>query len=315
MKRWLLFLLSLALLLSACQSTDNGAALEAPAGPVIARVGTETITLPEYEQRLETEVGGAIQGLLAQGQTPEQIAEIADTQNVREAIFESMIQEELLLLAARQEGIGADPEQVDALVEQAAPPPGTTDLDPTAEAEQRQQQRIEIAREQLITTVIARNTRAAMFNSRHILVEDEATAEDVVDQLNDGASFAELAEELSQDPGSAAEGGELGWVARGNFVPEFEEAAFSADLNTPVIVESQFGWHVIEVLDRAEDRAFDDFEQLRSSQNAQQFYENSFVPWYEQFRDDAEASGDLEISSEFDPNQVPLPFLSEQEAE
>jgi peptidyl-prolyl cis-trans isomerase C len=140
------------------------------------------------------------------------------------------------------------------------------------------------------------------------LVADEATADQIIADLNNGASFAELAREFSTDPGSQNNSGELGWTPRGNFVPEFEEAAFSADLNTPIKVSSQFGWHVIEVQDRELNRPFDDIEQLQGSQNGRQFVEDTFSPWYEELRGTAEANGDLEISPNFDPNSVPLPF-------
>ncbi|HEX5515026.1 MAG TPA: SurA N-terminal domain-containing protein [Gammaproteobacteria bacterium] len=64
------------------------------------------------------------------------------------------------------------------------------------------------------------------------------------------ASFAEVAKEYSQDPGAAQNGGDLGWVSRGEMVPEFERAAFSLnknELSEPV--RSDYGWHLIEVTD------------------------------------------------------------------
>ncbi len=87
--------------------------------------------------------------------------------------------------------------------------------------------------------------------ARHILVESEEEAQDVIDQLEDGADFAELAEEVSIDTGSAAQGGDLGWFGRDQMVAPFEEAAFSleiGEISEPV--ESDFGWHVIQVLGR-----------------------------------------------------------------
>ncbi|NJL35073.1 MAG: hypothetical protein HC893_15975 [Chloroflexaceae bacterium] len=147
-----------------------------------------------------------------------------------------------------------------------------------------------------------------MFNSKHILVEDEATANEVLERLEDGDDFAELAAEYSQDPGSAETGGSYGWVTRGSFVPEYEEAAFTTELNEPVIVQSQFGYHVIVVEDREEGRPYEDIEQLRNSSTSQQDFETSFLPWYEELRAQAEEEGLLEIDEEFDPASVPLPF-------
>jgi peptidyl-prolyl cis-trans isomerase C len=89
--------------------------------------------------------------------------------------------------------------------------------------------------------------------ARHILLETAEEADEVFALLADGADFAQLALERSQDPGSAIEGGSLGARERGVFVPEFDEAVWSARLDVVLEpVESQFGFHVIEVV--AEDR-------------------------------------------------------------
>jgi peptidyl-prolyl cis-trans isomerase C len=280
--------------------------LEATDGLVAFRVGATTVTIQDFQDRMEREIGPALQQFLAQGQTEEEITELANQQDVRRAIFDTMVQEALLLQIARQEGIGIDPQAVDASIEQqqsfAAADSSADSADDTLEL------RVSAAREQIVTAVIARKTMADMFKARHILVADEATADQIIADLNNGASFAELAREFSTDPGSQNNSGELGWTPRGNFVPEFEEAAFSADLNTPIKVSSQFGWHVIEVQDRELNRPFDDIEQLQGSQNGRQFVEDTFSPWYEELRETAEANGDLEISPNFDPNSVPLPF-------
>ena len=89
--------------------------------------------------------------------------------------------------------------------------------------------------------------------SSHILVETQEEADEVLQQLNNGGDFAQLAEARSQDPGSAARGGDLGCVARGSFVPPFEEAAFGADVGETVgPVQTQFGFHIIRVTDKNE---------------------------------------------------------------
>ncbi len=70
-------------------------------------------------------------------------------------------------------------------------------------------------------------------------------------RLRKGAPFEELADKYSNDDGSAMRGGELGWFGRNVMVPEFEEAAFSADVGRPTKpVKTQFGYHLIEVLER-----------------------------------------------------------------
>ncbi|SEO69653.1 foldase protein PrsA [Amphibacillus marinus] len=84
----------------------------------------------------------------------------------------------------------------------------------------------------------------------HILVEDEELANDLYSQLLDGADFAELAEEHSTDPGSAVEGGELGYFSTGSMVAAFEDKAFSLEIDEiGEPVQSDFGWHIIKVTD------------------------------------------------------------------
>lgn len=87
----------------------------------------------------------------------------------------------------------------------------------------------------------------------HILVEDEKTAKDLKKQLDDGADFAELAKEHSTDPGSAENGGELGFFGKGKMVKEFEDVAFAAkvdEISEPV--KSEKGYHIIKVEEKKE---------------------------------------------------------------
>lgn len=93
---------------------------------------------------------------------------------------------------------------------------------------------------------------------RHILVETEEEAQEVYDLLLGGADFATLAEERSTDPGSAVNGGDLGFAERGAYVPEFDEAVWSSlvgFVRTPV--QTQFGFHVLEVTDTEEQSGAD----------------------------------------------------------
>ena len=99
-------------------------------------------------------------------------------------------------------------------------------------------------------------------SASHILVEDEAFANELKAQLNDGADFAELAVAHSTCP-SSAQGGDLGYFGRGQMVPEFENAAFGmevGDISEPV--QTQFGWHIILLTDRIDDTG--DFESAKA---------------------------------------------------
>ncbi len=110
-------------------------------------------------------------------------------------------------------------------------------------------------------------------HARHILVQAGADAPDSVRQAaraeaesllelaRGGADFAELARESSDDPGSARQGGSLGWFQRGRMVAPFEQAAFGTEPGqvAPEVVETQFGFHVIKV----EGKRKRPFEELR----------------------------------------------------
>lgn len=76
-------------------------------------------------------------------------------------------------------------------------------------------------------------------------------AKAILDSIKDGADFAEMAKKYSEDPGSAVQGGDLGFVKRGLFYPEFEAAVFSLQTNQiSDIVESPVGFHIIQLLER-----------------------------------------------------------------
>jgi len=80
-------------------------------------------------------------------------------------------------------------------------------------------------------------------------------AKSLLDSLKNGADFASLAKKYSQDPGSASSGGDLGWARRGQFVPEFEHAVFALKRGEiSDVVETQFGFHDIQLLDRRGDQ-------------------------------------------------------------
>jgi len=84
----------------------------------------------------------------------------------------------------------------------------------------------------------------------HILVKSEAEAKQIIAQLDKGADFATLAKEKSIGP-SKSRGGDLGYFGQGRMVPEFDKAAFALKVGeySKQPVKTQFGWHVIKVVD------------------------------------------------------------------
>jgi peptidyl-prolyl cis-trans isomerase D len=107
--------------------------------------------------------------------------------------------------------------------------------------------------------------------------EAQRRAEDLLKQIKSGAKFEDLAKKYSEDPGSAKEGGSLGWIGRGQTVPEFEKTAFSLPKGqTSDLVKSSYGFHIIRVDDKQDahlkslDEVKSDIEPALKHQKAQQ---------------------------------------------
>jgi len=106
-------------------------------------------------------------------------------------------------------------------------------------------------------------TPEAEVRARHILVETEEEAKKAYERVKGGEDFAKVAEELSKDPGSKGEGGDLGFFTKDRMVEPFAEAAFKLEpgqISEPV--KSQFGWHVIKV-DEKRNKPLPSFEEAK----------------------------------------------------
>ena len=133
---------------------------------------------------------------------------------------------------------------------------------------------------------------------RHILLKPseirspEATqklAQRLYERLRNGEDFAALAKQFSEDPGSALNGGDLNWIDPSSLVPVFREEMARTEigqLSKPF--ESQFGWHVLQVLDR---RSTDSSAQMREQQAVSLLrnrkYDEELQTWLRQIRDEA----------------------------
>jgi peptidyl-prolyl cis-trans isomerase C len=102
------------------------------------------------------------------------------------------------------------------------------------------------------------------YKVKHILVEKEDDAKDIIAQLQKGAKFDELAKARSKDPGSKDRGGDLDWNAPGGFVKPFSDAMVATPKGkfTPTPVQTQFGYHVILVED-VRDAKVPSFEEVK----------------------------------------------------
>ncbi|MCC6944004.1 MAG: peptidylprolyl isomerase [Thermomicrobiales bacterium] len=120
---------------------------------------------------------------------------------------------------------------------------------------------------------------AEQVHARHILVGTQELADSLYGQLQEDPDlFETLAEEASVDTSTAPNGGDLGWFPRGIMVAGFEEVAFSltpGEISQPV--QTQFGWHIIQVIDHADDRALTDAQIQQASQaNSERWLETQF---------------------------------------
>jgi parvulin-like peptidyl-prolyl isomerase len=135
--------------------------------------------------------------------------------------------------------------------------------------------------------------------ARHILTNDETVATSVYGMLQSGEmSFDQLARMFSSD-GSAENGGDLGWFGRGMMVPEFEDAAFGltevGQFTEPV--ESQFGFHIIQLLGRGEVALSQDEIDAKKS--------NFFTDWLAEQRASLEADGLITIDENLRDRYAP----------
>lgn len=222
--------LGLALLTGAALAQDQPAA--SGEDTVVARIGDHEIHLSDVEA--------------AAADLPEQYRQMP-FQMIYGPLLDRVIDARLLAIEAEEENLDEEPELQPALERARAGvlsdalmrrrvTEGVTDEKVQALYEERKSDP-EFAREEV--------------HARHILLESEEDARAVIEELEGGADFAELAKERSTGP-SAPNGGDLGFFTREQMVPEFADAAFDLEVDavTEEPVQTQFGWHVIKVLDK-----------------------------------------------------------------
>lgn len=169
-----------------------------------------------------------------------------DTPEVRNAVKEELNTRELLAREAKKVGLQNTPDvktQMDLASQTVLVRAYVTDWvkkNPVPEAELKKEY-----------DTIKSQIGDKEYKVRHILVEKEDDAKAIITELQKGAKFDELAKSRSKDPGSKDKGGDLDWNAPANFVKPFGDAMKSTPKGkfTAQPVQTQFGWHVIEVED------------------------------------------------------------------
>jgi len=167
------------------------------------------------------------------------------------------------------------------------------------EADYRQLVKADILRERLFNVITDEIKPVQdMVWARHILVLHEATAIQVRERILKGEDFAVVAAEVSIDESNKDQGGDLGWFGKGVMIAPFEEAAFSqkvGEIGNPV--QTDFGWHIIQVIGHEErPLTADQFDQAKQA---------AWNKWLEELRKKAEDTGLITIYESWKQN-IPL---------
>lgn len=235
--------------------------------PLLARAADVTVNgkvIPA--ERIEM----FVRNLVAQGRE--------DTPELRKVVREELINRELLAQEAVRRGLAKKPEVSTQLEVTRQDILATALLRDLTRGKTVSDEDMRKEYDQLKEKLGGREYRA-----RHILVENEDEARQIIAQLKQGASFEKLAAEKSKDPGSKSRGGELGWGPAGQYVKPFGDALarLKKGQMTEAPVQSPFGWHVIRVDDERAAQ-IPSFEQLKPTlqqrmqqQLARQTYEKA----------------------------------------
>ena len=208
---------------------------------------TAIVAAPAFAQNIATVNGKPIPAAKVDQLVKQVVAQgrAADTPQLRETIKKDLIGREVLIQEADKQGIGARSE-VKAQIDNArqsiiinAMLADYVKKNPVKDAE------IKAEYDRYKAQVGDKE-----YHARHILVETEAQAKDIIAKLKGGAKFEELAKQ-TKDPSGANNGGDLDWASPASYVPEFSKAMTSLQKGaiTETPVKTQFGYHVIKLED------------------------------------------------------------------
>lgn len=219
------------------QPAEGTAASDAEGGDlaastVVASVAGTDITLGEL--------------IAARRSLPDEFQQLPD-EVLMDALVEQIANQILLETAAKEAGLDQKPAVQLALRNQARAVLASAYME-QAIGQRVSDEAVQAAYEAAISS--AEPVEEA--HAAHILVEDEALAEEIKTKLDEGADFAALAAEHGTD-GTASRGGDLGWFVHEQMVPQFADAVFAMEADTiSDPVQTPFGWHVIKLFEKRE---------------------------------------------------------------
>lgn len=260
------------LALSACNSTDVTKALSSDKGAVAATVNGTPINASRVDLMVKQQA--------AQGQP--------DTAELRKGIIEHLAMQLLLYQEAAKKGLDKTPEVADQLE--------LTQQSILANAFVQDYFKSSPVSDDMLKAEYEKvkgQVSGNEYKARHILVEKESEAKDIIAQLKKNPkSFEALAKEKSKDPGSKGKGGDLGWFDPRGMVPEFGAAValLAKGKFTEEPVKSQFGYHVI-LLDESRPKQVPPIEQLKPMLQQQVQQQN-----LKKLLDDTKAKAKIEIA-------------------
>jgi len=260
---------------------------------VVAKVGDRSISENELQQTLLDQYGADALDVLI---TNKLIELEADKQEI--TVSDEEVEEELATLAESYGG--------ETALEEAVVASGSTmddvreDIINYIKTEKLLEPRIEITDEELQTYFDENKdtfATAEQVQASHILVADEATANEVKSKLDAGEDFSTLAKEYSTDTTTAESGGDLGYFSSGDMVAEFEEVAFALgvdEISAPV--KTEYGYHIIKVVDHqeAKEANFEDSKEEITDTLMSDKMSTEYTVWLEELKEEYEITNYLE---------------------
>ncbi len=213
--------------------------------------------------------------------TPEGKAQL---EQEKQLVLDNMIDDMLVVQDAAKEGVAVTDAELDADMQKIISSLGgqgkfdeQLKLAGQTLDEARAMERMQMLYLKMRDRVVGSLQTAEQVHARHILVNSQATAQALLAQIQAGADFGQVAQQSSQDAVTRANGGDLGWFARGTLpAKEVEDAAFALQPGQiSGVVQSAFGYHIVQVLERDPVRKLEGDQFVKVQQQAMENWLNT----------------------------------------